>query len=176
MHRNITTASFALLSYVAAPALAADDVKAYHGSICQLRASGNDVDVVYGGRLESDHVGVFCSSSFSGSSCPVVCPLVRDKIDDDGSLEQITIEFNNGGPPPTTLSCTAYTQQEDTSGSVLDSQQYQTTTAGTGSFTWTELASTTGNEGSYAVECDLNYYDEIYHIYVRETTDTGATE
>jgi len=143
-----------------------------------MEREGNDIPTTYGTLIKGSS-GAACRYSSTGAACPVVCPLVRDKINDDLSLDGIVMEFYNGqvGSTGAPFACTAYTQQEDISGSTLDSQQLSTTTINTGGvFAWTDLESTAGNEGSYAVRCDLSHPDDIFHIYVNETTDTGAVD
>jgi hypothetical protein len=141
-------------------ALAANDTKTFHGAICR--------------GLPGSNVGALdFGASCDGANCAAVCPLIRDLVSDTDTLEHIVVEVRNANAD--SLSCSAITQSEDISGSILDIENQGIVVAGEQQFTFTGLDASSGDEGSYVVQCGtMRLGDRIYHLSVFETNNEGG--
>jgi hypothetical protein len=142
---------------------AAADVKAIHGAVCQP-AEGYDL-----GDLHYNVVwGVVGDANVN-----VVCPLVRDRINSSTSLNSVVAEVFNYTGSGNNFQCTLYAQVEDSAGSYIDFDTESTSTSGFAQLTF-GVTSTSGNEGTYGLECSMGVDDEIVHIHINE--DSGASD
>jgi hypothetical protein len=148
---TILTAS-TLVTHVSA------DIKAYHGAVCTL------AEPVLA-QLEHNELGVANVDGFAFFTTLVTCPLIRDRINSSANLSRVVIEAFNSADE---LSCTLFSQREDTSGAVLDFHTQTLSTTGNVQFPSFTVTTTSGNEGSYAVTCDLGALDRVSHIFVEE--------
>jgi hypothetical protein len=140
------------------------DTKAYHGAVCQPQWPS------YGDQLRYSQSGVHNDGTLGTGSAVVTCPLIRDRIGNATQVADVAIEvFNLSG----SFSCTLYSQGEDSdTGSTVDLETQQTFSTGRQQFNFSPLNTTSGNEGSYAVQCVVPTNGTVYQIYVVE--DNGS--
>jgi hypothetical protein len=144
---------------VAVPA--SGDTKSVHGAICQTDTLFNGGSVV---RSAID--GVYVSGP-SGAGAYVVCPLIRDRINSSTSMSAVVIEVyipSGGG-----ILCGLYSQSEDGSaGSYVDVDSEERYTTGQGQMSFS-VTSSSGNEGTYGLFCDMSNGTKIHHIHTDES-------
>jgi hypothetical protein len=153
--------SFALCVAILSVGLpASGDTKSIHAAICKD-----------GGGVGS--IGYSASEGITGTGGAqnfVTCPLIRDRVNSSTSLDSVVVEvyIPSGG----SIECTLYSQDEDGNlGGVVDSDYQERSTQGIGQLTF-NVASSSGNEGTYGLFCDLSNSVSVYHIYMNENTAT----
>jgi hypothetical protein len=146
------------------------DIKAFHGASCVLDSEPlSETTVAFN---DADGFTLFASGTTAQG---VTCPLFRDRVNSSDSLVNVYVEgFNaiNGGGVAD-YRCTLSSQSEDTSGETIDTHQRATTTIGNVQLGPFAVASSTGNEGAYTLECILQDQEVIYHVYLNES-DTAT--
>ena len=134
------------------------DVKAIHGAVCQTDTLFTGASVKYN-AVDGVYV--------SGGGAYVACPLIRDRINSSTSLTSVTAEVyipSGGG-----MLCTLYSQTEDSgAGSYVDTDSEERYTAGEGQMSYA-VSSSSGNEGSYGLFCDMSNGSAIRHIHINES-------
>jgi hypothetical protein len=151
-----------------ASASAAPDEKSYHGASCQPKrlwsffTSEWAEDYSDNVEYSIDHVGA------RDGTAVVICPLVRDRTGSTSQVDSVHVEaFSLSGGE---FSCTIFSQGEDTDGYYIDFDSDDFSSTGLFSLTMggSDLTTTAGNEGTYALECTMPTNSDLFHIYVRE--------
>jgi hypothetical protein len=153
---------------VATTAVAATNLKAYHGAFCLPDTSGATITAT---KVTYDRFGARCSTG----TCRVLCPLIRDIVGDVDTLENVVVEIYNANS--TALSCQIARQGEDTGGFAIDTQTKSTTTVGDTQLVFDAFDKmSSGREGSMSLSCNMEASDRVYHVHVDENTTDGGTE
>lgn len=137
---------------------AAADVKSIHGGVCQA------VQLFGSGTANPDAVNGFTVAT---DAAYVVCPLMRDRINSSSSLDSVVAEVYI--PSSGYILCNFYSQTEDGSaGGYVDIDTVERYTSGEGQMTFS-VTSSSGNEGSYGLFCDMSSGSQIHHFYINES-------
>jgi hypothetical protein len=141
---------------------AAADIKAINGAVCQPSQGFSDADLHY------DAVrGVVAETTVQ-----VACPLIRDRINSTTSLNSVTVEYQSYNVSGDDIECALYAHNEDPAGSYVDFDTASTNGSGGVQLSFS-VASSSGNEGTYGLWCELGIFDEINHIQINEDSAAG---
>jgi hypothetical protein len=136
------------------PATAEADRKSYHAGFCQAILPTKSLH----------HFSHSATNNTSGT-VGVTCPLIRDRTGSSAQILSAAVEvYNNGG----SFFCYLITQNEDLNGYSWDIENQSTTLTGHQQLNFSGPATTPGNEGAYAVGCEVPSLSSILHIYVNE--------
>lgn len=163
-----------ITSLLALSASAYED-KVYSGSICKLSDRKTVIDywISTGNSITMNHWRDWDGLHAGSPGATYTCPLLRDTTGAD-AIEAVYVELVNdissdSTSAQRTISCTLYTQVEDeVQETIFDFEHHSTTTAGEVQFNYTNIDTTAGNEGAYALVCSLRSGDVINQITVQE--------
>ncbi len=154
------------------------DIKAYHGGICRVVQTWAIRPDIYGyWQPKIDHYGLTnLSDTFN---LVVMCPLIRDLTDHPTGPQIITELYNKNDGDFIRCAVTSQVEEQSPNTAAYDYLYQETTTIGYTQLDFGTLDATgiagdanSGNEGSYAMRCEIGPGDAIKHIYVNETQGT----
>lgn len=153
----------------------ADDRKVYHGSQCE----GVHQPVPSFEATESWTEGIKCVAA--NSECHISCPMIRDRVNDQDTFagtDGLNIEVFNSASNNIGVGCGVSMIGEDgAGGTVLESIFDSTTGAGNQELIdFNGMDASTGDEGSYFMNCYLGTNDIVRSYRVIEDSDAGGID